>query len=200
MKINLKLERDVLTLLLDGERTFEEQKEDIKKYLFGMKSFLNKSDVKFSYEGAELSFDEENELCDIADTAFGMNVNFIYKVAPPENIMRHIMANGERLSLKVERTVRAGEHIKSNGDVVVLGDVNPTAQIVAYGDIYVIGNLRGLAHAGFGGNENAIVYAMKMNPVMLKIADKIGFNPEMSRKNENGIAKIEDGEIRIKMI
>lgn len=114
--------------------------------------------------------------------------------------MRHIAANGERLVKKVIGTVRGGENIISHGDVVIVGDVNPTAQVTAQGDIYVIGNLRGIAHAGCDGNESAMIYAMNMNPVMLKIADKIGFNPNSSKDNQNGVAVLENGEIKVNLM
>ncbi len=200
MKFNIKMERDVLTLMLDVERTYQEQREDIREYLFKMRRFLENGEVKFSYDCIKLTFNEEMDLCSIADEVFGRTVYFCYKNSPPEALMRHIVANGERLVRKIDRTVRAGEMIESNGDIVVVGDVNPTAQLKAYGDIYVIGNLRGIAHAGCQGNTNAVIYAMNMNPVMLKIADKIGFNSEMSRNNQNGIARLEKGEIRVNML
>ena len=200
MKLNIKLERDILTLKLDSERTYAEQREDVKDYLLKMRRFLENGKVKFSYDGINLTFNEEMDLCSIADEAFNNNVSFCYKNSPPPSLMRHIVTNGEHLVKKVDRTVRAGEVIESNGDIVVIGDVNPTAQLTAYGDIYVIGNLRGIAHAGCRGDKNAIIYAMNMNPVMLKIADKIGFNSERSRNNANGIAKLEKGEIKVNMI
>lgn len=200
MKFTVRLVRDVLTLRLDSERSYSEQRNDVRSYLLKMKSFLKNGDAKFSYDGLDLTYQEEMDLCEIADEAFESQVRFCYKNSPPASLMRHIVSNGERFVLKIERTVRAGEIINSNGDILVIGDVNPTAQLVAFGDVYVIGNLRGLAHAGCQGDERAIIYAMNMNPVMLKIADKIGFNPEMSRKNANGIARLENGEIRINMM
>lgn len=200
MKISVKLERDTMILKLDCERSFFEQKKDIEKYLMGMKSFLAKGDVKFAYDGVELSFEEEIELCDIADIAFGREVNFCHKKRPPHSLLRHVVSNGERFARRIDGTVRAGESVVSNGDLIVLGDVNPTAQLTAHGDIYVIGNLRGVAHAGCDGNEKAVVYAMKMNPVMVKIADKVGFNAETAKRNSVGIAMISDGEIKVKML
>lgn len=200
MKISVKLERDVLILKLDEERSFSKQKDDVEKYLLGMKNFLSKGNVKFSYDGADLTFEEEIELCDIADKAFDREVDFCHKKMPPHSLVRHAAANGEKLIKKITGTIRAGEVISSSGDILIFGDVNPTAQLNAQGDIYVIGNLRGVAHAGCMGDETAIVYAMQMNPVMVKIADKIGFNSSMSTQNLNGIAQIENGEIRVKLV
>lgn len=200
MKINIKMENGIIVLKLDGERSYEEQKSEIRRCLFGMRSFISGSRAKLGYEGINLTFEEEMELSSIAERAFEAEVDFCHKNAPSEDLMRHVLSNGEHFVRKVDRTVRAGEIIKSNGDLIVIGDVNPTAQLTAYGDVYVIGNLRGVAHAGCGGNKNAVIYAMNMNPVMLKIADKIGFNNEMSKKNSNGIARLENDEIKVNMI
>lgn len=200
MKISIRMEKNIVVLRLDGERDFQNQKEDAESYLMNMKTFLAQGEAKFAYEGADLTFEEEIELCNIADRAFDRDVEFFHKKRPPEWLMRHITANGEKIVKKVVGTVKAGESVVSHGDAVIVGDVNPTAQITARGDIYVIGNLRGIAHAGCDGDESAMVYAMKMNPVMIKIADKIGFSAQMSHTNDNGIALIEDGSVKVKMI
>lgn len=200
MKINIKMERDTLIIKLDSERDYKAQREEVKAYLLKLKNFLAKGEVKVGYDGIDLTFEEEMDLCSIADEAFEEQVDFCYRQSPPVSLMRHITNSGEHLVRKVDRTVRAGEIITSNGDIVVVGDVNPTAQIVAYGDVYIIGNLRGIAHAGCKGNEQSIIYAAKMNPVMLKIADKIGFNTELSKKNSQGIAKLKNGEIQVNML
>lgn len=200
MRISIRSDRDVLVLKLDEERVFQEQKEDVESYLLNMKGFLSQGDARFAYEGAELSFEEEIELCNILDMAFDKDVDFIHQKSPSPWLMRHITSNGERLVKKVIGTVKAGEVVSSHGDIVVVGDVSPTAQLQAQGDIYVIGNLRGIAHAGCDGNDQSMVYAMNMNPVMLKIADKIGFNTDSTRSHQNGIAVIEEGKVKIKMI
>ena len=68
------------------------------------------------------------------------------------------------------RTLRSGRTIHSDGHVVVFGDVNPGAKVIAAGDIVVWGKLRGYVHAGANGNERAIVCALDMNPSQLRIA------------------------------
>ncbi|MBQ6795309.1 MAG: hypothetical protein IJO83_04100 [Clostridia bacterium] len=200
MKFSVKLDRDILILKLDEERSFLEQKEEVEKYLLGMKSFLTNGNVRFGYEGCDLSFDEELELCTIADKAFGYEVNFVHKKMPPREMTRHMGGNGEKLVRKVYGTVKPGEVIVSDGDILVLGDVNPTGELKAAGDIFVIGNLRGVAHAGCSGDEGAVIYAMHMNPVMVKIAEKIGFVPSNTGDNLNGLAQITDGEIKVKLV
>jgi len=80
------------------------------------------------------------------------------------------------------RTLRSGRTIHSDGHVVVFGDVNPGAKVIAAGDIVVWGKLRGYAHAGAGGDQSAIVCALEMSPSRLRIADFVATSPPGKRK------------------
>ena len=69
--------------------------------------------------------------------------------------------------------VRSGQVVFSPGDVVVVGDVNPNGRIEAGGNIYVLGKLKGIAHAGVGGNKGAVITAAFFAPTHVLIANKI---------------------------
>ncbi len=77
----------------------------------------------------------------------------------------------------LRRTLRSGRTVHSRGHVVVFGDVNPGAKIIATGDIIVWGKLRGTVHAGAEGNVDSIVCALKMSPNQLRIAQYIVTSP-----------------------
>lgn len=81
------------------------------------------------------------------------------------------------------RTLRSGRTIHSEGHVVVYGDVNPGAKIIANGDIIIWGRLRGTVHAGANGDESAIVCALDMSPNQLRIAGYIATSPPGKRRN-----------------
>lgn len=81
----------------------------------------------------------------------------------------------------VRRTLRSGRSVHSGGHVVVLGDVNPGAEIVAGGDVIVWGRLRGIVHAGAHGDESAVVCALDMSPTQLRIAGYIATSPKEAR-------------------
>ena len=70
-------------------------------------------------------------------------------------------------------TLRGGQALHHVGNLVVVGDVNPGAEVVATGDIVVFGRLTGVAHAGAQGDERARVYALELRPVQLRIASSI---------------------------
>ncbi|KGG13031.1 MULTISPECIES: septum site-determining protein MinC [Prochlorococcus] len=98
-----------------------------------------------------------------------------------------------------EGTLRSGENIDSDGDLLILGDINPGAVISAGGDVMVWGRLLGIAHAGKYGNDRAKITALQLRPVQLRISNKIARGPK--EKPEQGLAEeaiIEDGVIVIK--
>ncbi|GAB4570771.1 MAG: septum site-determining protein MinC [Anaerolineae bacterium] len=96
----------------------------------------------------------------------------------------------------VKRTLRSGRKIRSEGHVVVIGDVNPGAEIIAGGDVIVWGRLRGLVHAGAHGDETATVCALDMAPVQLRIAGHIATSPKEHRRDPRPeIAMIRDNRI-----
>lgn len=84
----------------------------------------------------------------------------------------------EYQTILVERTIRSGQSLHYSGHIVVMGDVNPGAEIVAGGNIVVMGYLRGVAHAGATGNEKAIVAAFRLMPTQLRIAGHITRAPD----------------------
>ncbi len=102
-------------------------------------------------------------------------------------------------ALVVTRTVRSGQSVRHDGDVIVLGDVNPGAEIIASGHIVVMGALRGVAHAGCKGNTGAIVAATKLRPTQLRIAHVIGRAPDVQEDLQPvpEVARVRDGMIMV---
>jgi len=80
-------------------------------------------------------------------------------------------------------TIRSGERISSNGNLCIIGDVNPGAIVSAKKNIYVWGKLLGVAFAGKSGNKNASISSLYLNPLQLRIADVIAIGPKDKPKN-----------------
>ncbi len=99
--------------------------------------------------------------------------------------------------LIVDRSLRSGQRIEHSGDILILGDVNRDAEVVAVGNIIVMGTLRGIAIAGALGDESAVVVALKMEPQQIRIGRKIAILDDSERISPGypEIAKIEDGQI-----
>jgi septum site-determining protein MinC len=98
-----------------------------------------------------------------------------------------------------DATLRGGQSVHHSGNVVIVGDVNPGAEIVAFGDIAVFGRLAGVAHAGAGGNASARVMALDLDPTQLRIASFIGAELErpQRRSSQPEAAFVRDGKIAI---
>jgi septum site-determining protein MinC len=96
----------------------------------------------------------------------------------------------------IRRTLRSGRTIHSMGHVIIYGDVNPGAEVVAGGDVIVWGRLRGNVHAGANGDNNALVCALDMMPTQLRIGRLISTSPPDKRhKPRPEVALVRDGQI-----
>ena len=96
-------------------------------------------------------------------------------------------------------TVRSGDRLSSNGNLCIIGDVNPGSIVSAKKNIYVWGKLLGIAFAGNNGNINASIASLYLNPLQLRIADVIAIGPkDKPRNNYPEIAVIEKQTIIIK--
>jgi septum site-determining protein MinC len=87
------------------------------------------------------------------------------EVRPPGAV---VQAKGE--TEIIARTLRSGSRVESRGSAIVIGDVNAGAEVIAEDDIIVLGTLRGIAHAGAGGNESAFIWAQQVASKQLRIA------------------------------
>ena len=99
-------------------------------------------------------------------------------------------------TLFLRRTVRSGQAIRHPSNVVVMGDVNPGAEIVAGQDIIVWGVLRGMVHAGYPDKEEAVVCSLLLAPVQLRIAHLLSRPPEgLEVQPRPEVATIRNGQI-----
>ncbi|MBN2116085.1 MAG: septum site-determining protein MinC [Anaerolineales bacterium] len=118
----------------------------------------------------------------------------ISKPRPEENRQYAVEDLGEETALFLNRTLRSGTRIEFSGHVVVMGDVNPGAEIIAEGNVIVWGRLRGMVHAGAKGNRNAVICALDLSPTQLRIAEEVSAvlrprenpEPEIARINKDG--------------
>lgn len=101
---------------------------------------------------------------------------------------------GEQAIL-VHRTLRSGFRLQNPGHVVIVGDVNPGAEVVAGGDVVVWGRLLGMVHAGAAGAEDAVICALDLSPTQLRIAGRIATTPKRRNKPQPEMARIENGQI-----
>lgn len=98
--------------------------------------------------------------------------------------------------------VRSGQVLHHDGDLLFLGDVNPGGSILCTGDIYILGALRGIAHAGVDGNEDSIIAASHFAPTQLRIAEQISRPPDEweTRETSMEFAFLQNGAMQIDKI
>ena len=111
-------------------------------------------------------------------------------VARPETNLQ----GGEQAVL-FQRTLRSGFTIQYPGHVIVIGDINPGAEITAGGDIIVWGRVRGMVHAGAQGNVEAVICALDLSPTQLRIAGKIAVTPQRRGKPQPEMARLREGQV-----
>jgi septum site-determining protein MinC len=80
--------------------------------------------------------------------------------------------------------VRSGQIVEVPGDVLIVGDVNPGGKVLAGGNIYILGVLKGIAHAGYYGNTESVIVAAKMIPSQLRIAECLNRAPDYLDKED----------------
>jgi septum site-determining protein MinC len=118
----------------------------------------------------------------------------ISKPRPEETRQYSVDDLGDETALFLSKTLRSGMRVEFPGHVVVIGDVNPGAEIVAEGNVLVWGRVRGMIHAGAKGDTTAYICALDLSPTQLRIADEVSATlkplenprPEIASLNEDG--------------
>ena len=106
-----------------------------------------------------------------------------------------------RQMLVIDKTLRGGQAVETEGSVIVFGNVNPGAQIIAGGSVDIRGTCRGVVHAGAAGDSTAFIIADHLMPTQIRIANYVARSPdepEDSGKAER--AYVRDGQIVIEPI
>jgi septum site-determining protein MinC len=169
-----------LLVKLDETLSVEENISQIKDKLTN--DFFKGSLAVIDYESTKIS--EEN-MKKIEEAIRSTNTRFLgYKPSLKLDKPSKAAAPDQKPDVKtlklINKNMRSGQNVEHEGDVLVIGDVNPGSYITASGNIVVMGTLRGIVHAGAGGDDSAIVIALKLRPQQLRIARWITRSPDES--------------------
>lgn len=174
--VTFKLTKNGLRIILDDNLDFASIRRLLKKKLEESKDFFQGARLKTVLQGRDLEKHEFDELYKIINEETGF---FEIEEEITTFDWKQNIAEGKTKFYR--GTMRSGNLIDYKGNVVVMGDVNPGAEIIATGNIVVMGMIKGTVHAGAKGNRNAIVSANGIYPTQLRIADLITVSP-----NEKG--------------
>lgn len=179
------------------EGNFQDIKMELKQKLKKSINFFEGSDI-LGVKGENLSEGEIDKLLKILKNDYELNVS---DVGLPLHIDKPETYTGinEGMAKFINSTVRSGQVIQYDGNLVILGDVNPGALVEAKGNIIILGILRGAVHAGIDGNSDAIVAAYNLQPTQLRIANVIGRRPdgEIVASSLPEVARVHNEEVFI---
>lgn len=195
-----------IIVILDGDIPFEELKEHIAHKFSESRKFLGKAEMAISFEGRELTTEEEKEILQIISEHSDLRIICIVSNDEKQEERFKLALNQKLLELSActgqfyKGNLRSGQALEVETSIIIIGDVNPGAKVVSKGNVVILGSLKGNVFAGACGNENSFVVALDMQPMQIRIADIIGRSPDKPMKDavkEAKIAFIDEGNIYI---
>lgn len=213
-------------IVLNPTLPFEELLREVaEKFKESIRFFDFSQSIAVSFEGRDLTQGEQNLLVDTIVENSGLKINYIInggkavetefaealsdvvededmekdtedeaqpEVNFPENI---IGKNGQFY----RGTLRSGQKIEVDGSIVVLGDINPGAQIIAGGNVVVLGCLKGTVYAGYPQDRSAFVASLMMEPMQIQIGDCIARSPDQKAKKQKTGRKKNQKQLEAKL-
>lgn len=203
---------DEIFIIFNQESSFSDIESELIEKLYKSKNFfigkpivLDMKDHSFSYEEClrlkEILVDKFNLTISHARTNSAETIRNIEEIGwSVETLIQK--EDYDTRTIIIRRTIRTGQKLKYEGNLVLIGDVNPGGEIIADGDIVVFGKLRGIAHAGANGNTSATITAIELNPLQLRIANLIRYAPNSGFEPAGApeFAMIKEGNIVIDFV
>lgn len=176
----LKSNRYGINLIMDADMPFGQLEEAILEKFRESEKFFKNAKIAISFEGRRLSQEEEFSILDMIAKNTSIQVICVvdqdemreqmYK----EKIDSYYQDVADNTGEFYKGTLRSVQVLKCDTSIVIIGDVNPGAKIIAKGNIVILGSLKGNAYAGAAGDESCFVTALDMDPVQIKIGNVIG--------------------------
>ena len=194
---------DNLDVIHENIKKFSSIEGNLEVKIFAINEIINSqqlSKLKNNFDKvniSNLSLYSNNRETILSGKSIKVNSTFLREKEVKNKLILHDSKKKE--DLLHQGTVRSGDRISSNGNLCIIGDVNPGALVSAEKNIYVWGKLLGIACAGKSGNRNASIASLYLNPVQLRIADIVAIGPKDKPKNSYPeIAVLDEQNINIK--
>ncbi len=195
-----KGKNDGILIILNDKITFEELKSAFEEKVLKTSAFFGGADISITFKGRNLSDSEELELLDIISEVSQLDISFVHSKdekpvfaekkklskfnnidIPKNNVLKNFLNVYENTTSFHKGSVRSGQSLKFKGSIVVIGDINPGGEVIAEGNIIVLGSVKGLVHAGCSGLRDCFVIALKLKPTQLRIADIATYLPKKDK-------------------
>ncbi len=173
--ISINLKKDNITIKLNEEASQEDIMYALRKKIPDLKKLYKGEHTPIVITGKVLKNKEIDEVQDLIKKYIDVKIKF----ESPRTLGLHGIVKTYNKEIAISETkfhrgaVRSGQKIEFEGSLVIMGDVNDGAEVIAGDNIVILGALRGLAHAGAKGNKNAIIAASSIDAPQLRIANVI---------------------------
>lgn len=196
---------------LKNYNTFADMKAELEQRLKKTNASLLGNRVSIDIGSKRLTERQFRELEDILHER-GLHLKKLMNNHPPgdREVLDAMVSRGDyedeiadsEDTVLICRNLRSGQKFFARGSLVILGDINPGAEVVAGGNILVMGALRGIAHAGAFGEEESVIAAYRLNPTQLRISNHITRPPdgEKVKSTNPEMARIREGKVVIEKL
>ncbi len=225
-----KGKKDGILIVLDDKITFDELKSAFEKKILQAGAFFRGANLSITFKGRDLSEGEEMQLLNIISETSGLNISFVHDKNEPvfvkqqklskidnidilskndkktseeyfkNNITKNFISAYENITSFHKGSIRSGQSLRFKGSIVIIGDINPGGEVLAEGNVIVIGSVKGLVHAGCTGYSDCFVIGLNMHPTQLRIADIVTYFPKKDKKKSSVVpecAFAKNGEIYV---
>jgi len=170
VSINLRKNEIVIKIAEDAEQ--KKIISELTKKLSDLKKLYKEDKTPIKIVGKVLKNKEIDEIQELIKEKIDVDIDFDMPKSLGLSSITRTFKQVAISETKFHRgSLRSGQRLETEGSIVIIGDVNSGAEVIASDNIVVLGNLRGLAHAGAKGNKNAIIAAGKLDAVQLRISN-----------------------------
>jgi len=179
---------DGVNIVLDTSKDIIKISTKLEQKIKANKDFFEGNQVFVSSKSKPLTKDEWDYIRSMLKLKYGVVAvpfgGIEQGSQEPQEIPEQLFKPSSTNPRVVSHTLRAGQSIQHEGDLIILGDVNPGAEVTASGNVFVFGSLRGKVFAGARGDKTCYITALDFDPVQLRIADRVAIQPQQLLKRE----------------
>lgn len=166
--ITIRGTKDGLVMKLDEQMGYSELLHEIEQKLTE-EGFDGQAEMTIQLGHRYLTNEQKKDLIQLIEQGQKIRITKVQsEVMTVEECNQRLI---EKQSETYVGIVRSGQVVRAQGDLVVIGDINPNGRVIAGGNIYVLGRLKGIAHAGANGNRTAVIAASWLEATHLQIDD-----------------------------
>ena len=200
--LTIKSSGDVLEFWVETDAPYGRVWETLEEKMRAMRGFYKGSKLPAHFLGKKFTEMQKKEIrsflqkeIGISEVAFSVDEDIC--IAPQPEVLPEASAPRD---LFFRGTLRSGQRLENEGNIVVIGDVNAGSELIAGGNIVVFGKLRGLAHAGAWGKSDVVIAANSLMPQQVRIGGKIAIIPQGREIEGPEIVRIQDGKIIVDFV